>query len=222
MNLKDINIKDLMSKLAKQNEVFESEAQFQFELAQLIKDEYGKYGFRIKLELVTAYSNNPLKRYYSDIIILDKDNNYIAIELKYKTKASNCNGVILLNHGATDLGRFDYLWDIHRIELLKYKNRKIYSYNDKLKEFIKGFAIILTNESKYWTINKKSKDTLYKNFCISDLDKIDKKINLEWNKKNGKSCVDGTWRDIQLSFKQDYAFKWDVFNNDFRYLIIEI
>lgn len=222
-NLNKIDINVLVNELARNNEdVYESEAQFQFDLAWLINEKYKD--LIVKLELVTAttYVNNKLKRIYTDIVVLDNDGEFIAIELKYKTKASEYNGVKLLNHGATDLGRFDYLWDIHRLELLKEKSCKNYEFNEKLKKCVKCFAILLTNESKYWRTCENGNNSLYKNFCISEQDEIIKNKKLTWHKKNNKSCIDNTWRDVTLKFENDYRFKWHNFNHDFKYVITEI
>ena len=218
----DFDIDFLMKKLAQNIGVFESEAQFQFELAQVIKDTCQDYKVKLELTTATTRKNNKLKRLYTDIVVLDKDDNFISIELKYKTKNSEYDGIKLLNHGATDFGRFDYLWDIHRLELLKKKDSTIYEFNKNLKNCIKCFAIILTNEKNYWEISG-TKKTMYMNFCISEKDVIKKGKPLSWNKKNNdKTFIDGTWRDRSLVFDNTYTFKWNPYKYDFKYLVTEI
>ena len=218
----DFDINELINKLKEEKNFFESEIQFQFELAFKIKEEYPNYD--VKLEMTTSVDKNKKnhKRQYTDIIVLDKNGDYIAIELKYKTKKGVYGDIELLNHGATDLGRFDYLYDVWRLENLKYRTNIACEFNKRLKNCVKGYAIILTNEQKYWLINRQSKNTLYQNFCISDNDSIQKNKPLLWNHKNGSSCIKETWRDIELSFKNAYTYKWQNYLEDFRYLIIEV
>ena len=215
----DFEINELLKKLKAKKIIFESEAQFQFELALQIKEMYPYYD--VKLEMTTSIRNDG-KKQYTDIIVLDKNGDFIAIELKYKTRKSVYGDIKLLNHGATDLGRFDYLYDVWRLENLKYRNNTAYEFNKRLKNCVNGYAIILTNEKNYWSINRQSKDALYKNFCITDKDSIQKNENLSWNQKDGSSCIKGTWRDIQLLFTNGYNFKWNDYIFDFKYLITNI
>jgi hypothetical protein len=66
------------------------------------------------------------------------------IELKYKSKAIETivddEYFKLKNHGAQDIGRYDYLYDISRIERLQALD----------KRFVAGYAVMLTNEPAYW------------------------------------------------------------------------
>lgn len=220
----NLNLNEIIKEMSSKHKVFQSEAQFQFDLAWEIKLKYPKYD--ICLEMVTYFSKNDqkMKRFYTDIVVIDADGNYCAIELKYKTRNACFEelDVQLLNHGATELGRFDFLYDIFRIENIKYKDEKKYVYNSKLKHFVKGFAILLTNESRYWNTTKVGNSALYKDFCLSNNDYITKGKPLSWNKIKEKSCVDKTFRDIQLVFRQDYKFNWQDYTHNFKYLIQEI
>lgn len=162
------------------------------------------------------------KKLYTDIIVIDKSGNYIPIELKYKTKATLIDDVSLLNHGAQDLGRFDVLFDLYRIELLKYRNEE-YIYSTKLINFVNGYAVLLTNDSAYYSVSKNNNNSLYKDFCLTEEDRIIKNEILSWNKKGNKSCVDNTSRDIHLKFNQSYNFKWKKYKEyNFKYLVIEV
>ncbi len=220
----EINIRKILGDFGKENRIFQSEAQFQFELAWKIQKQYPSYKVSLEVASASEMVKNKLKRYYSDIIVSDKNGNYIVIELKYKTKTANYPelGITLLNHSATDLGRFDFLWDVHRIELLKVHNEDLYKFNNNLKTFIHGYAILLTNEHKYWSISKENNNALYKNFCISKRDFIKKDTPLTWNKVKDKSCVDETKRDVTLVFDKDYKFVWQDYNTDFKFLLLEI
>ncbi|MEG0826687.1 MAG: hypothetical protein RR404_04390, partial [Bacilli bacterium] len=79
------NIELVMSKLKQRRKIFTSEADFQFELATVIKEEYPKT--KIRLEYCPEFDSNM----HIDILIII-DDNWIPIELKYKTKG--CKKVI--------------------------------------------------------------------------------------------------------------------------------
>ncbi len=220
----NIDINQIINDMSSNGKVFQSEAQFQFDMAWQIKLKYPQYD--VCLEMTTCYkrNNKKTKRFYTDIVVLDEDGNFCAIELKYKTRNIYFEDldIQLLNHGATDLGRFDFLYDIFRIEKLKYKDDVTYNYNKRLKKFVKGYAILLTNESNYWNIKREGNNALYKDFCISNDDYIITNKPLVWNKIKENSCVDKTFRDVELIFKQDYKFCWREYCHNFRYLIQEI
>jgi len=109
--------------------IFHSEADFQHSLAWKIHERFDKK-FKIRLEFVFGSK-------HVDIVLIDNSNNKIGIELKYKTKdiSEEINGeqYSLKPHGAQDLGRYDVIKDIERLEeLIK---------EDKIKS---GFVIFLT------------------------------------------------------------------------------
>ena len=216
----EIDVCEILKKFGEENRIFQSEAQFQFDLAWEIKKEYSSY--EVLLEVLSFRTP---KRKYSDIIVKDRDGNYIVIELKYKTKKKNIQGIELLEHGATDLGRYDFLLDLRRIELLKKRDENLFAFNHNLKKFVKGYAILLTNEHKYWDFSKAEHyDTLYRDFCISSKDSIKKGVPLKWNKKSTSCCVNETSRDENLEFDSDYDFsdKWQPYCDNFRYLIVPV
>ena len=139
------------------------------------------------------------KRCYSDLIIKDQYGNFDVIELKYKTKASKALG--LLQHGAHNLGRFDYLLDLCRIEQLKNSEHR----NKSLKKFVKGYAIFLTNDPAYQK-NEGDGSVSDAEFRLEEGRRI-KKQTLSWNKDKMKS-VEGTSRDRQLKFSGDNKIEW--------------
>lgn len=108
-------------------------------------------------------------------------------------------------HGATDLGRFDYLWDLMRVHMLKTNSKNCYKRFESIdcgaNKMICGFSVILTNEPNYWKIatakSQKKNGTLplYKNFCIGEGQVINSNNKLEWNKNESITCIDGTWRE---------------------------
>ena len=159
-------LQDIIDSMGRVPRIFHSEAQFQFALAWEIKL---RYKCQVLLEEYTAsyLVLKKKKKMYTDIILKGEDGYTIGIELKYKTAEYDNDIYHLLNHGATDLGRYDYLYDVHRLELLSKK--------DKLSEaeiicpITKGYAILLTNEHKYWSISHNAAtNTIYKEFCIGE------------------------------------------------------
>jgi len=249
MNISDVLNKDAISELLKQfsidNRQYKSEAQLQFELAWAIKTLLNKTKCEnspeVWLEYFGAYrqpEGGKVKKFFTDIMVIDSLGNYIPIEIKYKTTSVRKGDISVFenygHHGATDLGRFDYLWDVKRVQYLKHKNAPDFVFNEELKQYSRGFAILLTNDELYWTVTKDSlkqnnKDPLYLDFCIGDGEKIPAHTELKWNKKRVKSAVDGTWRDegyiVPLKFDTDIDCKWDPYtaaNSIFKYLIIEI
>ena len=225
----EINIESILNKFGNENKIFQSEAQFQFELAYELQKLYPSY--KVSVEVLSASKKiNKTQRYYTDIVVSDKEGNYIVIELKYKTIAKDYPefGIKHLNHGATDLGRFDFLWDLHRIEMLKIRDDTLFKFNRNLKKFINGYAIMLTNEKLYWQKEKTKTEALYKNFCISDNDFIEKGIPLKWYKNRNQFSVDKTSRDIELVFNNNYKFNWKNYSynkdssHDFRYILLEV
>ena len=121
------NLTNIIQVFGKDGKIFQSEAQFQFELAWSLQTHLG---CQVKLEdmrtVVRSKDNNPealKKKFYTDIVV-EQDGYSVALELKYKTADYSDKNLYLFNHGAVDLGRYDYLWDVHRIELLLGKGYK--------------------------------------------------------------------------------------------------
>lgn len=126
----------IIDKLKIKRPIFVSEADFQLELAWVIKEEYPKA--KIRLEYCPQFDLNM----HIDILVII-DNKWIPIELKYKTKG--CSKMVdnelfnLKNQSASDLGCYYYLKDIERIEKIK----------EKEKTFNKGYTIFITNDMTY-------------------------------------------------------------------------
>lgn len=123
--------------LQAKQKIFHSEADFQFsfawELQKILPDA------KIRLEYTPPFARDM----HIDIYITDADGTY-PIELKYKSKSIEVvvddEYFKLKNHSAQDTGRYDYLYDISRIEYLRALD----------KRFVAGYAIMLTNEPAYW------------------------------------------------------------------------
>lgn len=172
--------------------IFSSKAEFQLELAIALRNTPSLKGLEIVLECpITIISGNDT---YSDIAIFDRSTNEFAvIELKYKTRGYSVPPLLfpLKDHGAIPGGRYDFICDIKRIENI----RTMIGCSTMIKNYIciGGTALMLTNESTYWTKTKKSclsKNICYSNFCIGQSDVL--AGTLSWN---GKCSFEvGTWR----------------------------
>lgn len=163
------SIKDILDDVKTRKFIYTKEEQFRVDLYERLKDKVknGKYGnIDIMVEDLAYVEENKATGKFEkksiDIILIDDDGNYIAIELKYKKHGCisfyNVGGSKMncyLGHdGAEDLGRFDYLWDVYRLENLKelVSHRTIidkYLLNLRLKKCISNYAIMLSNEDKY-------------------------------------------------------------------------
>ena len=118
--------------------------------------------------------------------------------------------MILKNQSAQDLGRFDYLQDVSRIE--------DWQTNNPGKRFAGGCAILLTNDSAYW--KKSGKKCIYKNFALEECTTISAGYK-SWAKKPKPSSV-GINRINGLSLRNDYDIQWQKYSGDFQYLLLEI
>ncbi len=136
-----MNLLPVIESLRVKRPIFHSEADFQFAFAWEIK--YLNPTAEIRLEYSPL--NEPNK--HIDILVW-KDGFAYPIELKYKTTeilATNGDEVFSLKeHGAFNLGAYDFVKDICRVESFVYNNN----------DFKKGFALWLTNEPKYWNAPK--------------------------------------------------------------------
>ncbi|HJM04702.1 MAG TPA: hypothetical protein QF549_03695 [Candidatus Saccharimonadaceae bacterium] len=136
---KPFSIIEVLNTLKRKYPLFTSEADFQFALAWTIKELYPHV--EVRLEWVPSdYDPNM----HIDIVVFD-DSKMIPIELKYKTRRTDkiVSGerYVLKNHGAQDLGRYDFLKDIARIEFLE----------RHFPAFTEGYCIFLTNDPHYLT-----------------------------------------------------------------------
>lgn len=239
---------EILKKFGESGKVFLNEAQFQFELAWKLNEiclANKMIKCKVYLEYQTMHRSNEanvddgnIKRFFTDILLLDNEGNYVPIELKYKTKGYEDENLNLAQHGANDLGRFDYLWDLKRIQYLKNKPEK-YERDKKLLKFVNGFAIMLTNDEKYWEyttglldkqINLKRRNPLYKKFCIGQNQYIDCGSELTWRDNGDNTCVRDTWRNVlpfvvPIAFDNPQKCKWEKYyskdNMRFQFLILD-
>lgn len=170
--------------------IFVSEADFQLELAWLIKEEYPNA--KVRLEYCPSFD----AIMHIDILLII-NNKWIPIELKYKTKG--CTKIInneifnLRNHSAKDINCYLYLKDIERIEKIKREENL----------FIKGYAIFITNDMTYIKAPLKI-NSFYKDFSLEN--DIIKSGLMNWKLGVGKGTTKNVDKPIKLNGK--YKIEW--------------
>lgn len=232
--MKDFNLQELeriMDELGSVPRIFNSEAQFQFELAWKIKEEFD---CEVRLEELSRISNG--KKDYTDII-LEKDGLRIALELKYKTAKyeDESKNIFLKAHGAADLGAYDFLWDVHRIQMLTGVEKS--GEDDVKMPCNRGYAIILTNDAHYWK-DCQSKETINRDFLIGSGEfsrgVLYKKLH-QWYTLDGeigysKALQNAPSRQHDIDLMLNYFFQWKNYhtidtekpNKEFKYMIVEM
>lgn len=198
--------------LKNKRKIFHSEADFQFALAWEIQICYPVAKVRLEYRPPEIEPNM-----YIDILVII-DGIWYPIELKYKTvkctKASGGEIFKLKNHGAQDLGRYDYLLDIMRIE----------QFSKYIDPFGKGYALMLTNDPLYWGQSSKI-DTIDREFRL--IDGFEKAGNLKWAEHAGLGTTRGREEPIILS--NNYLMQWEEYSKldnersgTFKYLLTNI
>jgi hypothetical protein len=141
-----VDIEDVLLSLAKSRPVFHSEADFQHALAWEIHRHLPQASVRLEYKPPEVTS-----RMYLDIWVA-LGTTRIAIELKYKTRKVKTvvggEAFDLSNHGAQDLGRYDFLKDIQRLENVCAARRDTVGYTIMLTNdrFVLGSAKRIAND----------------------------------------------------------------------------
>ncbi len=203
------HLSKLIQELSEKRSFFFSEADFQHELAWLIRS---KTDCAIYLERPMKTKEEPYPFYVDIILVLNQIT--IGIELKYKTKKESIDFAgepwVLGNQAATNLGRYDYIKDIIRLEKLKIDNK-----------IEKGYSIFLSNDSSYWNDNRKYNKTGVE-FYISENMTISNE--LKWSQFTNMGGIGKRKNPLQLL--NTYKMNWLDYSNDnrnnFKFLVTEI
>ncbi len=203
------DINKIIEKLKIRRPIFVSEADFQLEIAWIIREAYPNA--KVKLEYCPQFNMNM----HIDILVVI-DNKWIPIELKYKTKI--CSKIVdneiynLKNQSASDLGCYYYLKDIERIEKIK----------NKEKLFSKGYTIFLTNDMIY--INGLKDYNNYNEFSLKNGNIKNGIMNFKREPK-GISKADKEIINLNGKYKidwKDYSFIDNSNSGTFKILVNEI
>lgn len=203
------DINDLLTGLAESRQLFHSEADFQHALAWHIHQTTPKT--QIRLEFPILVEN---RKMYVDIWLPQEK---VAIELKYATRSlelvDNEERFALRNHGAHNHRRYDFLKDIHRLELMR-----------DMPEFCEaGYAVLLTNDPLYW--NSSSRKTMDSAFRVHEGREISKE--LKWARGASPGMVKG--RESPILLTGSYCLHWQDYSDisekqpgEFRYLAVSV
>jgi len=151
---------------------------------------------------------------FVDIFVNDKGERF-AIELKYKTRDLKHDVYSLKKHGAHNLGRYDYLADLMRIESFINKG-----------EIDAGYAIMLTNDDLYWEESEKTASTP---FPISGNTIIQAGMQLSFDENASRGGIGKCRLENPIQLMDTYQCKWknyshlckDARGGMFRYLLLE-
>ena len=206
----------------KSSDVFCNECDLQLQLARYLSCSY-----KIHLEYFIPYSaveaqmkskllsehDYKQQNLYIDIVV-EKDGEFLPIELKYKTMPINAEVYrfgeklekveILKNHGARDLGAYDFWRDVSRIECLikRFNNVK------------NGIALFVTNDKGYWTLPKVGTNPNYANFSMKDGVHNQKKT---WLDDTAMSAARPSF-----NVNKEYELVWKDYDLPFRYCLLQI
>lgn len=198
--------------------IFQNEQQFQFDLAWAIKS---KLNLDVKFEVVTYGSNKE----YTDLVVLNDDGEFIAIELKYKTDAAKIGDVNLQRHSAGDLGCYDFWHDVERVDnLVGKKGENVL----RGRVCVGGFVLMITNDGWYWKNERKNTKAQYYNFRLTD-NRVVEARHLAWQIPQDKKetfIKQQPKRHHGVDLKRSYKLQWDNYYKDeknaFKFLMLSI
>ena len=205
------SVEDVMSRLAKIRPIYHSEADFQHAFAWELHKRKPNGNISLERPFKTDSANLHLD------LLFQSDGASLVVELKYKTlrleHGANEHGYRLLNQGAQDIGRYDFIKDIWRLEVI---TRSIPQST--------GWAILLTNDSTYWNPAKRQ-DTADSSFRLSDGTTL--QGSLSWGPKTSAGTMKN--REKSLVICKAYKLRWCDYstiapgkNGRFRYLAVRV
>jgi hypothetical protein len=209
-----LSVSAVLTALAKQRPTFHSEADFQHAIAWEIHRHVARAAVRLERPVKVSHLN---KRLHVDLWI-EQDDDVLAIELKYKTRALQAlvgtEQYALRSQSAQDLGRYDFIKDIGRVENIV---------TDRAPH-ASGYAILLTNDPSYWT-QSRNDSTYYVNFRLHDGSTLHG--SLEWAPGASEGTKRG--REDLLQLRESYTLQWEDYSRPadgpygrFRYLLVEV
>ena len=142
----------------------------------------------------------------------------IAIELKCKTRGLELEqedeSFALRSQSAQDQGRYDFLRDIQRLELMR----------SKVEQCRAGYAVLLTNDSSYWKVPTQ-RDTVDTDFRVHEGREVSGAM--AWAAQASSGTVGDRKSPIQI--RGSYRLRWQEYSNFpgksygiFRYLAVSV
>jgi hypothetical protein len=207
-----LNLKEMMDQLASERQVFHSEADFQHALAWKVHEQHP--GARIRLEVPSGRFD---KRERIDILVRLGGLSY-AVELKYKKQKLEClsggERYALLKDGAHDIGRYDFIKDVARLE------RYVSSVEDTV-----GCAVLLTNDDLYWKESVRGINSAA--FFLHEGREFASGVTLTWHERTGDGTKRG--RTDAFTLRSNYTINWkdyasipDLRYATFRYVALDV
>lgn len=242
MELNKAAIESIIEQFKNQKRVFSNESQFQFEFGRALEKE----GYKVFFEVLSIDDNEKdakRRKIYTDIVVDLGDNEFAAIELKYKSAGkpstenigfdgrigaflypdNDKNPQYVFPQGAINEGLYFFLKDVERLE--KSVRHEVEFNFDNKKTITTGYAILMANsksdsKSTYWSSQKNKKgDKTCADFSLEEAKEV-KRGTLKWSEKS--SAKD--WSEINIRGKYKCAWK-DYYSNHsypIKYLIFEI
>jgi hypothetical protein len=206
-----MDFRELLAKLADQRPVFHSEADFQHALAWLIHEV--RPTATVRLEIPRDIDG---RRVHVDLWVIDGER--LAIELKYLTTSVDAvvagERFLLRSQAAQDLGRYDILKDLVRVERLVAAGTAD-----------RGIVIALTSDSTYWRGPGRGTSPNYAALRLMDGRTLSG--SLAWGPGTGAGTMRG--RETPIDLKGEYVCEWTDYSvvasatslASFRYLLLE-
>ena len=216
-NLADIAEQDVLDFLRTNQELLFNERDFQMHLATHLRQT--KHYDDVDVEYYVPCDALENYIWNSELrldILVQKNEEYLPIELKYKTKRAEKNVLrfgeniekiqVLKNQGAQDLGMYDFWKDVRRIELVRNRFKNVHN----------GLAVFLTNDSLYTTLTRNTSNNFLLNMAEGKHGK-----EKHWQKPE-TACAK-THLDFEV--EKEYSIHWDtkqIEDVDFYYCIVTI
>lgn len=210
----NIVIPEVLTALSQQRPVFHSEADFQHALAWEVHRRLPQASVRLERPVKLPGVDKPL---HVDVWI-ECDGAILAIELKYKTRALStleCGEKFALqNHSAQDLGRYDFIKDVWRVETIVASSARA-----------TGYAILLTNDPSYWA-RARNDSTVDADFRLHEGRELCGA--LDWGTHASAGTKRGREKPLRLT--GSYPLLWEDYSRasaeaacaKFRYLVVAV
>jgi len=203
-------IHDLLASLATDRPVFHSEADFQHALAWLLHQRHPELAVRLEVPVRVGHFC-----LHIDVMALS-GTIAVAMEIKYKTRAASsvvgAEAFRLTSQAAQDLGRYDFVKDIERLERVAAERPGTI-----------GYAVLLTNDQSYWKAGRPG--SLDEDFRLHDGRRISGTLN--WGTGAAAGTIRG--REAGLTLCGSYQVAWKDYSeigpnqrDRFRYLTVVI
>jgi hypothetical protein len=201
----NLDIVKALKSLSASRPIFHSEADFQHAIAWHIHGTHPELSVRLELPFRSKDASEYLDLWFSD------GKTGVALELKYKTRSLKLDydnePYHLKNQSAQDIGRYDFLADVARLERFVGTDRTNI-----------GYAVMLTNDQGYWHQGRPG--TVDEDFRLSEEQELVGK--LEWREHAAKGTTLG--REHAIYLKGRYNANWQNYSEvasrggTFRYL----